>query len=43
MTDARPRKGRFMTMMARPSMRGAGMTKQENFVIFASSLGTIFE
>jgi MFS family permease len=43
MTDARPRKGRFMTMMARPSMRGAGMTKQEKFVIFASSLGTIFE
>ncbi len=32
-----------MTMMARPSMRGAGMTKQEKFVIFASSLGTIFE
>ena len=32
-----------MTMMARPSMRGAGMTKQEKFVIFASSLGTVFE
>ncbi|MGZ9107013.1 MAG: MFS transporter, partial [Rhodoplanes sp.] len=35
--------GTFWTMMARPSMRGAGMTKQEKFVIFASSLGTIFE
>ncbi len=43
MTDARPRKGRFWTMMARPSMRGAGMTKQEKRVIFASSLGTVFE
>ena len=32
-----------MTMMARPSPRGAGMTKEERFVIFASSLGTIFE
>lgn len=43
MTDARSRKNRFMTMMARPSPRGAGMTKEEKFVIFASSLGTIFE
>lgn len=29
--------------MARPSPRGAGMTRQEKFVIFASSLGTVFE
>ena len=43
MTDARSRNDRFMTMMARPSPRGAGMTKEERFVIFASSLGTIFE
>jgi MFS family permease len=43
MTDARPPKERLMTMMARPSTRGAGMTEQEKFVIFASSLGTIFE
>ena len=32
-----------MMMLARPSPRGAGMTKQEKFVIFASSVGTIFE
>src|SRR6516225_8786987 len=25
------------------SMRGAGMTKEEKFVIFASSLGSVFE
>jgi MFS family permease len=42
MTDARPPKDTFMTL-ARPSMRGAGMTRQEKFVIFASSLGTVFE
>ncbi len=29
--------------MSRPSLRGEGMTKQERFVIFASSLGTVFE
>src|SRR5271166_5361553 len=43
MTDARPPKDNLMTMTARPSLRGAGMTEQEKFVIFASSLGTIFE
>ncbi|MEZ5789130.1 MAG: MFS transporter [Xanthobacteraceae bacterium] len=32
-----------MTTLARPSRRGAGMTGEEKFVIFASSLGTIFE
>src|ERR1700741_2825224 len=34
-----------MTTMTQPhtSARGAGMTKDEKFVIFASSLGTIFE
>ena len=32
-----------MTMLARPSPRGTGMTEQEKFVIFASSVGTIFE
>ena len=25
------------------SMRGAGMTKEEQFVIFASSLGSVFK
>src|SRR5271166_3954310 len=43
MTDARPPKDNLMTMTARPSLRGAGMTEQEKFVIFASSLGTVFE
>src|SRR2546430_16781301 len=34
-----------MTTITEPhvSARGAGMTKDEKFVIFASSLGTIFE
>ena len=32
-----------MTTMTQASARGAGMTRDEKFVIFASSLGTIFE
>src|SRR5246127_5106462 len=32
-----------MTTMTQASMRGTGMTSEEKFVIFASSLGTIFE
>jgi MFS family permease len=32
-----------MTTMTHTSVRGAGMTGEEKFVIFASSLGTIFE
>src|SRR5436190_22483373 len=32
-----------MTTVAASSARGSGMTKDEKFVIFASSLGTIFE
>src|SRR5579872_5971137 len=32
-----------MTTMTQSSARGAGMTGEEKFVIFASSLGTIFE
>lgn len=43
MTNAQPPKKGFMTSLARPSMRGAGMTGEEKFVIFASSLGTVFE
>src|SRR4051794_34109627 len=36
--------GRDMTAIAEASSaRGAGMTKDEKFVIFASSLGTVFE
>src|SRR5262245_45371222 len=31
------------TTMTETSRRGAGMTKEERFVIFASSLGTVFE
>ena len=32
-----------MTAMASTSTREGGMTKDEKFVIFASSLGTVFE
>jgi MFS family permease len=32
-----------MTTMTHTSVRGAGMTGEEKFVIFASSLGTVFE
>jgi len=32
-----------MTTVAATSVRGSGMTRDEKFVIFASSLGTIFE
>jgi MFS family permease len=32
-----------MTDVPATSMRGAGMTSEEKFVIFASSLGTVFE
>src|SRR6201993_2355128 len=32
-----------MTTMTQASARGTGMTSEEKFVIFASSLGTIFE
>jgi MFS family permease len=32
-----------MTTMTQTSVRGTGMTSEEKFVIFASSLGTIFE
>src|SRR6201993_4142371 len=32
-----------MTTLTQASVRGAGMSKDEKFVIFASSLGTIFE
>src|SRR3954447_24741992 len=32
-----------MTAMADTSARAGGMTKDEKFVIFASSLGTVFE
>jgi hypothetical protein len=32
-----------MTTIAHPSVEGAAMTSEEKFVIFASSLGTIFE
>jgi MFS family permease len=32
-----------MTTMTQSSARGAGMTGEEKFVIFASSLGTVFE
>src|SRR5262245_43573014 len=37
-------KGRtLMATLTQTSARGAGMTKEERFVIFASSLGTVFE
>jgi MFS family permease len=36
-------KGEHMTAMADTSARAGGMTKDEKFVIFASSLGTVFE
>ena len=32
-----------MATMTQTSVRGAGMTSEEKFVIFASSLGTVFE
>src|SRR6201993_4214974 len=32
-----------MTTLTQASVRGAGMTSEEKFVIFASSLGTVFE
>src|SRR5262249_52725136 len=32
-----------MTTLTQTSVRGAGMTSEEKFVIFASSLGTVFE
>jgi hypothetical protein len=32
-----------MATLTQTSVRGAGMTKEERFVIFASSLGTVFE
>jgi len=32
-----------MATLTETSVRGAGMTKEERFVIFASSLGTVFE
>jgi MFS family permease len=32
-----------MTTLTHDSVRGAGMTREEKFVIFASSLGTVFE
>lgn len=32
-----------MSTMAATSAKSAGMTKDERFVIFASSLGTVFE
>src|ERR1700733_3511558 len=32
-----------MTTIAHPSVQTGGMTSEEKFVIFASSLGTIFE
>jgi MFS family permease len=32
-----------MTQTGTPAVRGGGMTRDEKFVIFASSLGTIFE
>src|SRR3979409_2165956 len=32
-----------MTTLTQASTRGAGMTSEEKFVIFASSLGTVFE
>src|SRR5436309_3635552 len=32
-----------MTTIAHPSVQAGGMTGEEKFVIFASSLGTIFE
>jgi hypothetical protein len=31
------------TTLTQTSVRGAGMTGEEKFVIFASSLGTVFE
>src|SRR5215467_14390602 len=31
------------TTMTETSVRGSGMTKEERFVVFASSLGTVFE
>src|SRR5262245_5028823 len=31
------------TTLTQTSVRGSGMTKEEKFVIFASSLGTVFE
>ena len=32
-----------MTTIAHPSVQSTGMTSEEKFVIFASSLGTVFE
>src|SRR5215213_8202859 len=32
-----------MTTVAATSTRGTGMTRDERFVVFASSLGTVFE
>src|SRR4051795_11290334 len=39
----KPKVGETMTTMATTSPRTGGMTKDEKFVIFASSLGTVFE
>src|SRR3954454_5267078 len=39
----KPKVGETMTTMATTSPRSGGMTKDEKFVIFASSLGTVFE
>src|SRR2546423_4302642 len=39
----KPKVGETMTTMADTSVRAGGMTKDEKFVIFASSLGTVFE
>src|SRR4051794_21270702 len=39
----KPKVGEIMTTMATTSPRSGGMTKDEKFVIFASSLGTVFE
>ena len=43
MTNVRPSKKSSLMRLARPSKRGAGMNREERFVIFASSLGTVFE
>ena len=32
-----------MATLTQTSVRGSGMTSEEKFVIFASSLGTVFE
>src|SRR3954471_21463744 len=39
----KPKVGETMTTMATTSPRSGGMTNDEKFVIFASSLGTVFE